>query len=175
MANLHDDIGKDIRSCLFDGRVIITGHRDKWVVHVLELRKELYPRFETFCTGEDTAGKIMCGVIHAIQKRNLLLVAFHLHILAIDNQSTTEAFSVAVPGCEVVVVRNVFQLFDYPRIRSIKPSINAVSKRSNAEPLEMKAEKRFGVLAAVIYEEAVTTIVTSVAVNAIPDTIFSCP
>lgn len=46
MADLNNDIGEDIDSCLFDCQIIITRHRDEWVIHVLELCEELYPRLK---------------------------------------------------------------------------------------------------------------------------------
>ena len=49
----------------------------------------------------------MSGVIHTVQEGNLLRVAFDLHILAIDYQRATEAFSVAVVVCNLIVVREL--------------------------------------------------------------------
>jgi len=48
MADLNNDIRKDILCCLFDSRIVITGDRDERVIHVLEFCEELPPSFEAF-------------------------------------------------------------------------------------------------------------------------------
>lgn len=128
MADLYNDIRKDIDCCLLDCRIIITCHRDKGVIHVLELYEELYPWFEALWACEKAAGKIMCGVIHSVEEWNLLLVAFYLHILPIHDKCAAEAFPVAVPLCDLIVVRKNFQLFNNPSVRSANTSMTSVSK-----------------------------------------------
>lgn len=74
----------------------------------------------------------MCGVIHAVQERNLLLVAFHLHVLAIGNQRATEAFPVAVIMSNLVVVWESFQFCNNPSVRCTNANMCSVSKGTNA-------------------------------------------
>jgi hypothetical protein len=141
MADLDNDIGEDILCSLLDSWIVITGNRDEWIVHVLQLRKELHPCFEALRAREDATREIVRCVIHAIEEGNLLLVALHLHIFSINNQGTTEAFAVAIVMRDLVVVGKVLQLFYDPCIRSIESSTDTVCKCANTQSFEMKTEK----------------------------------
>ena len=92
----------------------------------------------------------MCGVIHAIQERNLLLVVFHLHILSIDHQRATEAFSVAIVVGDLVVVGKLLEFFNDPSVCRTNTNMSSMSKGTNTCSLEMKTEKRFVIFATVI-------------------------
>ena len=172
VTDLYDDIGKDILCRLLDRRVVITGHRDERVVHVLELREELLPCFEALCAGEDAAGKVMCGVVHAIQERNLLLVAFHLHMFAIGHQRAAEAFPVAVVVSDLIVVWEHCEFFHYFPVRSTNAHMSSVRKCANACPFEMQTEKGFRIFATVIYIEACIAILAMQSVYSSSFTLF---
>ena len=74
----------------------------------------------------------MCHVIHAVEERYLLLVAFHLYVLPIDNKGATKAFSVAIVMRYLVVTGENFQFINYSSKRSTNASMSSVSKRTNA-------------------------------------------
>jgi len=113
----------------------------------------------------------MCRVIHAVKERNLLPIALHFHVLAINYQRTTEAFPVAVTSGYIVVVGKKFQLFHDPRIRSVQAFADAMSKRAYARSLEVEIEQRFCVFPAVVDAEpcfAIVTLIPSVPVSCSP-------
>ena len=74
-------------------------------------KSELHPCLKAFGAGEDTARKIVRGVVHAIQKGNLFIVAFHLHMLSVRHQRAAEAFAIAIPSSEFIVVWKTLQFF----------------------------------------------------------------
>ena len=114
----------------------------------------------------------MCGVIHAIQKWNLSLVPFDLHVLSIHNQSATEAFSVAVVMRHIVVMRKKLQLFYDPCVCSIKTFANTMSNGSNTQSFQMKTEKRFRIFSTKIYIETCMAILTMKSVYSSACTLF---
>ena len=135
MANLYDDVWKNILCCLCNCRVIITRNRDKRVVHVLEFREELLPSFEALGGCEDATRKIMGGVVHTVQERNLLFVTLYFHVFSINNQSATEAFTIAIVVGDLVVVWKRLQLFNNPSVRRTNANTSSVCKGSDTYPL----------------------------------------
>jgi len=172
MADLDDDIGKHIPGCLPDGRIVITGDRDERVVHVPELREELYPGFKTLRAGEDATGKVMGGVIHAVEEGNLFGVPFHLHILTISYKRTAEAFAIAVVVGNLVVVGKLLKLFYDPPVCRTNTDVSSVSKSADACSFQVKTEKGFCILAAVIDVEPRITILTVKSVYSSSNTLF---
>ena len=47
----------------------------------------------------------MCGVINAIDERNLFVITFHRNELPVDHEEAAESLGVAVLQCDMVVVR----------------------------------------------------------------------
>ena len=114
----------------------------------------------------------MCCVIHAVEKRDLLLVAFNLHMLTIYNQSSTETFSVAVVVCDLIVVGEDFQLCNNPPVCCTNTNMSSMSKGSNTCSFKMKTEKRFFIFATMIDIESCITILAVKSVYSSSCTLF---
>ena len=128
MTHLNEDIRKDVLCSHLDRLIVITRDCHKRIIHILELRKELYPCFKALRGGKEADGNVMCSVINAIEKGNLLLVPLHLHELSVYHNLSSKAFPVAVVVCHIVVVRKSFQFFHDPAICGIKPLADMCSK-----------------------------------------------
>ena len=138
VADLHDAPWEDVLCGHADGIVLIAGHGTQRVIHVLELREELHHRLEVLRWSEETGRDVMRDVIHPVDERNLLLVAFHRDVFPIDDQGTSEALPVAVPGGDVVVARQSLQFLHQPCVRRIKTAIDACGERPDARAFEMQ-------------------------------------
>ena len=80
----------------------------------------------------------MCYVIHSVKKRYFLLVAFHLHILSINHERTTESFPVAVPLCHIIIVRKLLHLLYDSCVCPIQTSVDALGKCPNTQSFQVK-------------------------------------
>ncbi len=172
MADLDDASGKDILRRHADGLVLIAGDAPQRVIHVLELREELHHCFKVLRGREETSGNVMRDVVHPVDEGNLLLVAFYCHILSIDNERSTKALPVAVPGSDVVVMRDRYQLPYELSVRSSDALPFAMGKRANARTFEMQREDRLG-WTAVIDTEISGAGVAVVAIDASSCAFFS--
>ena len=166
VADLDDTAWEDILCRHAYGIVLVTGDTTQRVVHVFELREELHHGLEVLRGSEQADGNIVGDVIHAVDERNLLVVAFHGHILPIDDQRAAEALPIAVPGSDVVVVWQSLQFLYQTCIGRIKTSIDACGERTDARALEMEIQERLLVIPSVIDIEPVSTIIAAVAIDA---------
>ena len=114
----------------------------------------------------------MGDVIHTVDEGNLLLVALHGDVLPIDDQRASEAFPVAVPGCDVIVVWKGCQFPTKLPVGSSGTFLLPVSERTNACALEMQGEQRLG-RSTVIDAEISGAIVAVVAIQASSRSFFS--
>ena len=138
MADLHDAAGEDVLRCLPCRVILITGHASEGISRVLELREELDHGLEVLGWTQEANGDVMGDVIHAVDERDLLVVALHRHVLPIDNQRASETFPVAVPSGDIIVV---WQRFQFPHQCAVDatPTFAIVCcKCTNTRPLQMR-------------------------------------
>ena len=170
MAELWQDIGKDVLCGHSDGLTVITGHGDEWVVHILQLREELYPPLEALARCQETHGNVMRPVVDAVEQWNLPLVSLHLHVLPIHDEFSPESLPVAEIVCHIVVVGQGCQLpCDAPVGRPYAYGI-VIGQRPDAGSLEVEIEERFLPFPAMINAEPASTILALVSSKAISGT-----
>lgn len=80
----------------------------------------------------------MRDVIHAVDEGDLLIVAFHSDILSIHDERASEAFPVAVPGGDIVIMRQSIQFLLHPCVRRVQPSSDAGGQRADACAFEVE-------------------------------------
>lgn len=125
VADLGDAAWEDVLRSHADGIILIAGNAPQRVVHVLELREELDHCLKVLGGGKKADGNVVRDVIHAVDEGNLLLVAFDGDVFPIHNQRASEALPVAVPGGDIVVMRQCLQLLHQACVRRIEPSPNS--------------------------------------------------
>ncbi len=106
MADLHDAARKHVLCRHSDCIVLITRDAPEWIASILEFCEELNESLKIFRGSEQASRDVMCEVIHPIDERNLLFVALYSDILPINDQRAAEAFGIAVPFGDIVVVRD---------------------------------------------------------------------
>lgn len=173
MAYLGDTTGVDILRSHANSIVLVTGDAAEWIVRVLEFREELHHCLEILRGSEQADGNVMRDVIHAVDEGNLLVVAFHRHILSIDNQRATESLPVAVPGRDVIVVRKRFQFSYELPVGATDAFLLTMGQRTDARALEMQREDWLR-WTTVIDAEVAGAVVAVVTVDTSPRTFLPC-
>lgn len=171
MANLNDAAGKDVLRRHAGSFILVAGDTPQRVVHVLELREELDESLEVFGLGKQTDGNVMRYVIHSVNEGNLFLIALHSDVFSIHNQRATKALPITVPGSNVIVVRQRFQLSDELPVRSPNAFLLAMGECTDARSLEVQGEHWFR-WTTVIDVEVARAVVAEVAIDASPCSFF---
>lgn len=135
VADLDNAAGEDILRRHADGIVLVASNTPERISRVLQFCEELHECFKVLRGGEETDGNVVRDVVHAIDERNLLRIALHCNVLPIDDQRAPEAFPVAVPGRDVVVMRKSFQFSYKLPVGASDASPFTMSKRADARPL----------------------------------------
>ena len=166
MTKLYEDIGEDIPGCHANGFMVIAGDRDERVIHVPELREVLHPGFEALRGRKETDRNVMGSVIDAVEKGNLLLVTSHGDVLPIDDDLPSETLPIAVISRDVIVVGQCVEFLNDARVGPIKPFPYPRCESADACAFEVKIEKGFLLLAAMIDAEVPMTIIAVVPIHA---------
>lgn len=85
----------------------------------------------------------MRQVVDAVDERNLLLVAFDSHVLAIDDEEAAETFRIAVRKGDIVVVREPQKLPHNSPIRCIDTLPDPACQCADAGAFQVCQEERF--------------------------------
>lgn len=166
MAELDDATWVHIFGCHADGFIVIADENLKLIAGVLELREELHECLIVLAESEHANRNVVRQVIDAVDERNLPIVAFHSYKLSIDDEKAAEAFGVAVRECDLIVVRKMLQLCDYPIVGSIRSFADPCSERSSACTFQVQRKKRFR-FAAMIDTETLCAIAAEMAFQTI--------
>lgn len=167
MTDLDNATGKHVLRCHTYGFVLIASDASNRVTHILEFHKELHHRLEAFGRSEHTYWNVVSDVIHTIDERNLLVVAFYGYILPVHNQRTTEALPVAVPSRDIIIVGERFQLSYDLAVGAANTFVLPMRKRADTRPFQMQRKNRLR-RTAIIDAEVAGTIVAVVAIDASP-------
>ena len=167
VTELDDDVREDVSGCHSDGLVIVAGEGNKRVIRIFELLEVLHPSLKALGGCKEADWDVMRPVVDAVEERNLLLVTLHCNVLAVHNEGASEAFPIAVPGGDVVVVREPCQLCDDSRVRSIEAPADPRRKRTNARALEVEIQEGFCLFPAVIDAETFPAIVAAMPLQTV--------
>lgn len=167
VAELNDATGVDRSRRHADGFVVVTDKTEKLVAGVLELREVLEARLVVLRGGEETDRNVMRQVVDTVDERNLPVVAFDCHVLAIHHEEAAEALGIAVLESDVIVVREPRKLPHNSCIRRVDAFADHACERADARTLEVSEQEWF-LCWTVIDAETSTAIVAAVAFQASP-------
>ena len=158
MADLHDAAGEHVLRSHTDGIIFIAGDRAERVTHILELCEELHHCLEILRGSEQADRNVMREVIHAVDERDLLIVAFHRHVLSIDHKRSTETLGIAVPLGDFIIVWDGGQFLHELSVRPADAFAIIRGKRTNAGTFQMRREHRFWRTAVIDAEPPITSL-----------------
>lgn len=115
----------------------------------------------------------MGGVINAVDEGNLPIESFHSNELPIDDETPTKSLGIAVPGSDIVVMRELLEFPHHSLVRRIETAIDPRRQRADARSFDVEIEERFFSFPAMIDAEPCSAIDAAIPFQTIACAFFA--